>query len=346
MNKIEEVQSQKNYKDLFLKSEESFLQSWEWGEVKRHESWSPLRLNVWGLPLQVLLKKLPFSSVHFAYIARGFRADWVTPEILTDICDFLSNKSISHILVDPNISDPQFEKFFADSGFINSGLSVQPNFTNIIDLSFGIEEVGRKMKPQFRRDTRKALELGVCVEGYRDGGDVLNRFYNIMQSIFARTQFIMHGFDYFQTVWHELTKSDMAKIYIANKGGVDIGGIFVAFDRYGAYELYGGLTEDGKKLRIGPLLRVEAFRDIINLGKKFYDQWGVASFDELGFRKDHELYGISVFKQGMGGVNIKFLNQRTRVFSSFYYGYFRMLRYLNGCLIKLKKLMRQGVNKN
>jgi lipid II:glycine glycyltransferase (peptidoglycan interpeptide bridge formation enzyme) len=92
----------------------------------------------------------------------------------------------------------------------------------------------------------------------------------------------------------------------------------------GAYEFYGGVTNSGRNVEAGYLLKWEAIKDAISLHKQFYDHWGVAPVINGEFDKNHELYNISKFKQGFGGVVVEFLPQQTIVFSKFGYWLYNM----------------------
>lgn len=337
---INKIENKDMYDKLVEANGFSFLQSWEWGEVKRG-SWKAVRISIDEIPVSVFIRKIPILKKSFGYIPRGFNEN-LTESILIQLRAYCrAELNLSHLIIEPNIESSQkIEELFEKADFIKSGKTMQPNWTNVVDLRKDWEELFGNFKATYRRNIRKASKLGLECEIISDGEEGLKRFYEVLKVIMARTKYVMHGYDYFKKIWEIMSKSGFAKIFIATKDGEDLGAIFMFYDSYGAYEMYGGVRDEGKKFRTGFYLREKTMQDSQEMGKKFYDQWGVAPFSDEGYEKEDELYGISLFKEGFGGENIEFLPQYTYVFDSLPYRFYRLGLMLNNLKIRLSKFGR------
>lgn len=324
------------YKGLWKENHYSLLQSWEWGEIKR-PTWNPIRLTENNIPIQILTRKIPFLNTSFGYIPRGFSKESINSQLLESLRSFSRKElKLSHLIIEPEITESEGVAF-SSAGFYSKGKTIQPNQTNILPLHEGEEAVWMKMKGNYRRNIKKSKREGCLVKVFDTSDEALNRFYHIMEAIFARTTYVMYDKGYFSKVWSLLSKPHMAKIFIAVKGGVDVGAYFVAYDVHSAYELYGGVTIAGRDVEAGYLLKWAAIKDAIESNKQFYDHWGIAPVIGDDYDKNHELYHISKFKEGFGGDIVKYLPQQIVVNNSFAYMVYNLGLLINGISLGIKK---------
>ncbi len=325
-----------DYKGLWKENHYSLLQSWEWGEIKR-PTWKPVRLAEENIPIQILTRKIPLLGTSFGYIPRGFSEESISVEQLESLKKFSRKElRLSHLIIEPNLTESS-KGVFSNTGFSNAGKTIQPNQTNIVSLTEGEEAVWMKMKGKYRRNIKKSKRDGCLVKVFDKNDEAVNRFYHIMESIFARTSYVMYDKGYFQKVWDFLSMSHMAKIFIAVKGGIDVGAYFVAYDVHTAYELYGGVTDDGRDVEAGYLLKWAAIKDAIESNKQNYDHWGIAPIVGDDYDKSHELYHISKFKEGFGGDIVKYLPQQLAVNNYFAYMIYKFGISLNEIGLGIKK---------
>jgi peptidoglycan pentaglycine glycine transferase (the first glycine) len=330
------------YDQLVIQNNLSFLQGWNWAKVKYPE-WSASRISIDNFPVQILLRKIPLLNKYFAYIPRGFNQSALlqNPNLLDNLVEYTTHElNCSHLVIDPDIVESDQQSIFKNSGFLINGDSIQPNQTSIIEISGGIESVLNSMKAEYRRDYRKSLKNGVRSTVYKDGELAMNRFLEVMKSIFSRTEFKMHNYDYFEKIWNIFSTHRLARIYTLDIDDQVIGSLFVIAGMGNtAFELYGGLTNLGKKMRVGPLLRVVAIEDLLELGIERYDQWGVAKRNENGeYDFSHPLYNISIFKQRMGGKHIDFLPQQIRIFDRNAYNIYKYALFMNSSILRARKI--------
>jgi len=334
---ITPITTKELYKKFWLENNLSFLQSWEWGEVKKF-SWKPIRLAYGNIPFTIFLKKFPFINAHFGYMPRPFSKDTLSSALLKKINEY-ANKvlKISHLIIDPNLIKTKEIEEFSKNGYINSGVTIQPNQTNIIDTSKSENDIWMAMSSNYRKKIRRAAKYGCSVIYLeRDKKDAVERFFKFMKDIYKRTNYVMYGINYFQKIWAEFTKENNTRIYLVRYKDQDIGAILYLYDNIGAYELYGGICNSGRKIMANYILKWTAMRDAVKMKKKFYDQWGVSPKIGDNYDKKDKLYNISLFKDGFGGQYTEFMPQQTIIFNQSVHKLYILLKNFNKIFVKYR----------
>ena len=352
---VEIISEKEEYETLWREKKLSFLQSWQWGEVKRGE-WGVVRIVASGVPITILMKKFPLVKRSFGYIARGFGGESLSKAVLQEIVEFSKNEfRLTHLVVDPDVTDKSKESYFKEVGFVNTRKTIQPNQTNFIDLSREENDLWMELRAAFRRNIKKAEKFGCKVEMYTEGIEPIGRFWSVMEKVLRKKKFGEYTYGYYKKIWDEFSKEGMAKIYVVTKDGADLASYFLIFGTDTAYELYGGVLDEAKEFRPGHLLKWSTIKDARAMGLRHYDQWGVAKMlgggeskmsDEGGkgevegeYDKNDELYYISIFKEGFGGTYTEYLDQQTYVFDKALYGLFNLAR----DAVKVKVFLRKKI---
>lgn len=342
------VELENDQKDLFesrrLELGFSILQSWNWGELKSNQ-WTIHRILInKDIPVQIFVRKIPMIGKSFGYIPRGFSNETISknPELLKIISDYAkSNLKVSHLIIDPNIDNLNLVSKFRELDFREVGHTVQPQRTSIIDLTKGMDQIFADLKSQFRRDYKKTVEYSKDFRVYSDNPEGVGKLYSVIQSIISRTDFKENGKKYYEDMWSAMSINNQIRIYTIEKETSVLGSLLVIFDENrGAYELYGGVSNEGKNLRLSPILRILVIQDLINHGCKSYDQWGVGNLLPNGeYDTQHPLWGISIFKQSMGGKHVEFLPGQVIVFDQIAFQIFKFADKFKDILLKLRKFL-------
>jgi lipid II:glycine glycyltransferase (peptidoglycan interpeptide bridge formation enzyme) len=341
---ITEVSDKEQYIEFFNNKNLSFLQSYQWAEVKRPE-WEPVRISVDEYPITILRRKLPFFKKYLAYIPRPFFDTGIRKEILEEVVKYLKEKQIySHLEIDPSCdSTVENQNIFNELNFFNSGQQYQLDNTNIIDISNGLDSIWESLESQTRNKVRKPEKIGCKVESFHNGQEAVDRFWNIMNSITKNTTYVAHPKEYFQKVWEIMSEADMATIVLISLDGKDLGG-YMGIRNNGTFsELYGGLNTEGREVRgAGYFLKWESIKKAYEDGIKLYDQWGVSPLTEKGeYQKNTPLYHISLFKKEFNGKHISYLQKQTYVFDMLSYKAFNIAKKIFDLLLKIKKSFRK-----
>ncbi len=334
---VKTVTNNFEYQNLWKAKELSLLQSWEWGEIKSGE-WNPVRLIVSNVPVTIFTRKFPVLKKSFGYIPRGFSNETISAAVLQELVEFARDRlKLTHLTIDPDITQKEKLDLFEKVGAVSTGKTIQPNQTSFLDLTKTEDELWMNLRATYRRNIKKAVREGFKVEGYDNGEESVDRFYSIMKEILGRKKFGSYTSGYYGKIFDLLSKSNMAKIYIVTKDGEDLASYFLGYTENQAYELYGGVREKAKNMRVGHLLKWETIKDAKKMGKTLYDQWGVAPRVGEEYVQTDELYHVAIFKEGFGGTYTEFLTQQTFIFDKVSFSLYNFAKDLNKFRVSLRK---------
>ncbi len=310
-------------------------QSWAWGDFKSNFGWEVERLGIFDnneliSVISIFKRTFPFSLLtslfgfnKFAYIPRGFAVKDVRffDLVLKSLDKYYRNKKEAFILIDPennllvNNWNEEFKKALESAGFKNSGVTIQANQTDVIEIDKDEDELMDQIRPKWRRNIKKSERHGVKIKE-ESGDSAVDKFYSVILKVQKNTDFKAHSKEYYKKMWEILKKDELIKIFTANYRGKIIATYLVLSNSVTGYEIYGGATSKGRDLEASYLLKWEIIKRLADSGKQFYDQWGVSPKGE----KDHPLRGITYFKSGFGGSYVQFLPQYVKVYNKI--GYF------------------------
>ncbi len=263
------------------------LQLWGWGEVKAAHGWRAERLvysdesgQVTGLA-QVLWRKLPWPFKQLGYVPRGpVCKEGHTPQVLEALAEHAKRAGGTVLTIEPDTTElPKI------TGWRQSPNTILIPSTLILDLKKSEDELLAAMTKKTRQYIRKSGREGLEVRQVTTPG-TLAKCLDVYHGTAARAGFAIHGDDYYYDVHEQL--GDSSLIFAAYKQGSDepVAFVWAALSATTAFELYGGVTDEGQALRANYMLKWHA----ITTCKK----WGVNRYDMNGLLND----GISTFKRG------------------------------------------------
>lgn len=340
---LEEIGEEK-YNSLYQKQNLSFLQSWQWGEIKE-PIWKPLRISDGRNCVSILLKKLPFSKKYLGYIPR-LKLD---SGIISSLSEYLKSRDdIGLVLLEPDISDFDLSNLIEHSWELTHEKTIQPQQTNQIDLSLDEDPLWYGLRASARRNIKKSRKNNFKVTSYTEGDEAFEKFLKVNKQISTRRSFSRYDEKYLEKVWNIFSESGMALIHILSSADGDCGAYLVIRTQHTLYELYGGINDSAKKSKAGHQLKWESIIRAKNSGLKLYDQWGVAPLKDpdsedlktkspilKDFNQIDPLYFISEFKFTFGGKYIPFPKQYVLVNNKLAFSIYK----LSNHLLKLKKYL-------
>lgn len=308
-----------------------FLQTYEWGELKRGTGWVPLRFLVTrqGTPIaaiSLLKRTIPYFKKSILYAPRG--------PVLGRECDEegeaffwqeLRRLGRSHgaifIKVDPDIPVEDRE---AGERLKKHGLrpveekagfgGVQPRYVFRLDLTPSEDELLAGMAGKTRYNLRLAVRKGVVVRTAEKKED-LAVFYEILQETAERDGFLIRNFGYFERMWDLFVEQGMARLFLAEYRGEVIAGTIAFHCGDKVWYLYGASSNRHRNVMPNNLLQWTMIRWAKSLGCRIYDFRGVPPTDDPG----NPLSGLYRFKKGFGGRFTEFIGEYDLVLSPFWY---------------------------
>ncbi len=338
---ITEITDQRQYESIWARERLSFLQSWQWGELKRQSS-DVVRLLVDDVVVTVFVKRLGALPCKYGYLPRPFSDTTLTNDQLKQLSRYLyENFKLTHIVVDPASKVGLASSNYESAGFSPAGQTVQPNQTRIIDLTLSEDQLFTQMTSTYRKKIRRAEKHGCTIEIVRaSDSSAIKRFYPIVEEIYARTDYVMFGKAYYKRIWEIFEATGGAVIVFVKYRGRDIGGLFYVNSVDTANELYGGVVAEGLPLQANYLLKWAGIRHAKTLGLTRYDMWGVGQMVNGSYLPNDPLYNISLFKKDFGGLHVTFLPQQIKVFKRIPYLIYRAGLRMHIAMIRARKVVR------
>lgn len=281
---IELCDEQSRWDDSVIDGGGHPLQLWGWGEVKSSGSWQVKRVFVYkeGKTIgsaQVLLRRLPWPLKSLAYIPRGpVVAEGNREVVLKELTKYIKRQYGS---VAVSI-EPDWELMPEVKGWKKSPNTILLPRTIILDLSKSEDNLLADMAKKTRQYIRKSTKSGLEVRMAKTDQDIADCL-KIYKQTAKRADFGLHDDEYYHDIFTKL--GDHCQIFMATHEGRVVAFLWLAISEEVAFELYGGMDDQGQRLRANYMLKWEAICRT--------REWGVRRYDMNGLLND----GVSKFKQ-------------------------------------------------
>lgn len=303
------------------------LQLWGWGQVKSAHGWTAERIFVVDTEqddkvvgaAQVLVRKLPIPLRSFSYIPRGpvvedaFRGEFL--ELLANLVK-RDHKSVA-LSVEPN----NFE-FTAPVGWVRSTNKVLSADTILLDIAKTESDLLADMAKKTRQYIRKSAAEGITIKQVHTKAE-LEECLHIYRQTAERAGFNLHADQYYFDVFNLM--KDHSPVFAAYLDDKPIAFLWMAISADTAYELYGGMNDDGQRLRANYALKWHVIRKV--------KEWGLSEYDFGGL----VVGGVSVFKQGWASEEISFAGTYDKPLSPAYSLWSKGLPAAKSILQKLRR---------
>ena len=262
------------------------LQLCGWGQVKAANGWTAERY-FWVdgddvvAAAQVLIRPLPTPLRSFAYIPRGP----VVSEGI-DAGEFLDSVALMikkhHGSVALSV-EPNSREMILSPKWRRSSNHILSKETILLDLTLSESDLLAGMAKKTRQYIRKSAAEGITIRRVRSEADV-RTCIEMYQQTARRAGFNLHRNQYYTDVIQSM--GDHSPIFAAYLDGSPLAFLWVAVSASSAYELYGGMNDDGQRLRANYALKWHVIRKV--------KEWGLSEYDFGGLVAG----GVSVFKLG------------------------------------------------
>lgn len=259
------------------------LQLWGWGEVKAKHGWSVDRVVVSNeekivAGAQLLVRSLPWPLRALVYMPRG---PWghMSRDAQTSLVKYAKGhyKAVS-ILAEPDQTVP-----LGWQGWSKSPNRILMARTAVMDLSRSLEDLQADMSKKTRQYIRKSEREGIEVRLAKDTTDIA-ACMNIYKDTAKRAGFALHKDSYYEDIFTNL--ADDSPVYMAKYQGRVVAFLWPIVTPAVAFELYGGMNDEGQALRANYFLKWHVVQDM--------KRRGVVRYDVNGLLND----GVTTFKKG------------------------------------------------
>ncbi len=247
------------------------LQLWGWGELKELNGWQPVRLAVTDddriiAAAQMLIRQIPKVPRVFMYIPRGPVAKPGSDELkflLAAITDYAREHSAISVKIEPNWTIGKLPK-----GWRRSQNRILLDSTLMIDLRQSDEDILNGMRSKTRQYIRKSEREGI--EVVRDTSNLhLDDIMELYRETAKRADFALHEAQYYHRLCQTLGENN--HIYVAKKDGRLLSFLWLVATDAIAFELYGGMSDEGSDLKANYTLKWEVMKRMKTAGVTTYD---------------------------------------------------------------------------
>jgi lipid II:glycine glycyltransferase (peptidoglycan interpeptide bridge formation enzyme) len=261
------------------------LQLWGWGEVKCTHNWRVERVfvrenhEIIGVA-QLLIRVLPWPFRSLVYVPRGPVAEERNrEEVLTSLADYAKREhGAVAITVEPDwTAMPGVERW------VMSDNTILIPRTLILDLSKTEEELLSDMTKKTRQYIRKSGSESIELRQVK-GREELDGCLALYKETAERAHFAIHDDEYYYDIFEML--GEHSPVFAAFYEKKPIAFLWLAISSETAFELYGGMNDEGQRLRANYALKWHAIQTM--------KKWGLIRYDFNGLLND----GVSTFKQG------------------------------------------------
>lgn len=346
---VAEIKEKESWNNFVSSQKHSqFLQSWEWGELRKQEDQDILRLAVAddNSAIQavcfLIIHKLPLNLSYF-YSPRGpiikdglnkesEKSAWET--LIKEVENIFESRGAIFWRAEP-IKLPTEDFLSKQSIVFNIGLSsqsTQPKSTIILDLTKDENDLFSCIDKKTRYDIRIAQEKGVKIKIINNPCDSeLDLFWNLFLETTARNAFKPHFKQHYVNVLKFLT----TKLFLAEYQEKVIAASIIVYFGDSVFYLFSASSDKYREARPSHLIQWEVIKDAKNNGFKFYDFWGIAptiakTKEDLKIQKTWA--DFTRFKRRFGGKEMNFPGAFDIIFNAPKYKLFRMLQYANRLL--------------
>jgi len=298
MVSIESCKQQRVWDEYVMRRSGHPLQLWGWGEVKAAHGWFADRVFVTDDhkiigAAQLLIKVLPGRFKTLVYVARG---PVVAEESREEVLESIAAYAKSHYKALAVTIEPHWKEFDPPARWYQSKNNILIPHTLILDLTKSEDELMAAIHRKRRYDIRKSTqdvpdihevasegELAKCLELYKDTA--------------RRAGFALHGDQYYIDIFEKL--GEHSRLIAAwNSQGEPIAFTWLAVSDQVAFELYGGINQEGQQLRANFALKWWCITHMQQDGVRQYDFNGLLNDNISSFKRsfaDHEDHLVGTY---------------------------------------------------
>ncbi len=257
------------------------MQLWGWGEVKAAHGWKAERLLVVKKGrvvggAQVLARRLPWPLRQLLYIPRGPWGEWDEPSVNAFEARLGNYKAVS-VLVEPDQTTVLDWK-----GWKKSPNRILLARTAVMELTRSIEDLQADMSKKTRQYIRKSEREGIEVRLAATREDVAECMA-IYKETAKRAGFALHSDRYYSDIFEKV--GEASPVYMAEYQGRVVAFLWPIVTPTVAFELYGGMNEQGQSLRANYFLKWHVVQQMKQQGVKRYDVNGLLNDGVTAFKK-------------------------------------------------------------
>ena len=307
----------------------NIMQSYEWGELATgaEEVMHIGVVDAAGKLCAVMLMEITrvLKQVYF-YVPRGPIIDNPDSPAMTVLLNFVKTEARKRhaflLKLEPGVPDDNREWLV---GLKRRGFSLNPNHMNVrnewmLDIQPDEKTLLANMKEKWRYNIRLATRKGVRVRRGNGPADI-DAFYRLYQTTSARDLFAINQKSFYESVLRLFGAEGRAALFLAEYEGEPISALVILTLGKWSWYMYGASANEQREKMPNHLLQWTAIQWAKTQGCHYYNFRGIPEILEEG----QEMWGIYLFKRGLGGEALHFLPTHDLVYQPLVYTAYRKL---------------------
>ncbi len=289
------------------------MQAYSWGEVRKATGIRVVRFGRYDADgklaavYQMTVHKLPKVPFYIGYVPRS---DIPDAETVLFLREWAKSEKIIFIKWEPYIEALHGdERMRALTGMRVSPHPLFTEWNQEVDLEASEEEIYARFKKNTRYSIRRAADAGVTASEMSDA-EGFKIFSDLYFSTAGRKQYHGHTRKYHQTIWNILSRSGIARIFVAFYDGRPHAAYEIFLFRDRAYYPYSGSASDNRHIPATQFLMWEVIKAAKAAGAKTLDLWGTLPPEH---DKKHPWAGFTLFKSGFGSRYVRMTSSTDQV---------------------------------
>lgn len=308
---VKEIVDSKTWNKFILaQAPNTFLQSWEWGQVQKQTGEDVRYLGFFDGDTQqaaALVIIVHARRGKFLLIPHGPVGDLRQPvfEALISQCkDIAREVGAVALRIAPLLETTSANReLFESLNFRPAPLHIHAELTWVLDIKKSEEEISAGMRKTTRHAIRKGEEAGVTVDIIPDPIG-LDRFWPLYETTKDRHGFVPFSRNFLQAQAAAFLPENLGYFAIAKYNGKDVAGALMMQFGNTVFYHHGASLKLPSAIPAAQYLHWESIREAKRRGATRYNFWGIAPDN----KPNHPFAGITTFKKGFGGHAINYMH--------------------------------------
>lgn len=324
---IKEITNPQVWNDFILRQNpNTFLQTWEWGQVQ-HKSGSPIKyLAIYQNEKQVgaaLTILVPAKRGQHYLIPHGpLLQDTANHDIcFVELIDHLKQQARAEracaIRIAPlMLVNDNALAFFHHHHFRPAPLHVHAELTWVLDITPPPETILSGMRKTTRHAIRRAERAGITTEIIVEPTHAIERFWPLYEQTQQRHGFVVWSRKVIQYQLEEFSATNRIFTIVARYNNKDVAAAILPHVGSTTFYYHGASVKMPSSVPATQYLQWQAMHEAKKRGATRYNFWGIAPDDT----PNHPFAGITIFKKGFGGYAQNYLHAQDYPLSWKYLG--------------------------
>jgi len=309
-------------KFLLGQNPQTFLQTWDWGEVNELEGSKIFRLGFYKdkklVGIALLIEERAKRGPHIL-IPAGPILDWKDKKLVScftrSIREIAIKEGCWFVRVRPELlSNTENLDLFRKLGFISAPMHLHAENTWILDISKPESELLSAMRKTTRYLVKKGEKSELKVEISGDS-TLASTLFDLQKETAKRHKFVGFSEKLFKDEIEIFSKDNMAQVFLCKDGDEVLAIAIIIFYGDTAYYHFSASVSGHNDLPFSYLLQWEVIKEAKKRGVKYYNFWGISPANS----PKHRFAGVTLFKTGFGGYRVDWLHAHDFAVSPLYY---------------------------